>query len=91
MSRFVHALVVLLALWAGAGVMRADESSINVKKDSIPTVDFQKEIQPLLQMKCCRCHGPTNQKADLDLSSQIKVYFTKRSTVARCHRLQRIG
>ena len=69
MSRFVHARVVLLALWAGAGVMRADESSINVKKDSIPTVDFQKEIQPLLQMKCCRCHGPTNQKADLDLST----------------------
>lgn len=68
MSRVVHTLVALLALEAGAGLMRAEDAAIKAQ-DATSTVDFQREIQPILQTKCYGCHGPENQKADLDLST----------------------
>ncbi|MCC7374647.1 MAG: DUF1553 domain-containing protein [Verrucomicrobiales bacterium] len=39
------------------------------------TIDFAKDIRPLLEARCFECHGPTKQKADLRLdrrSSALK-------------------
>src|SRR5436309_119076 len=34
------------------------------------TVDFAKEIQPILQKSCVECHGPDKHKADLRLDGK---------------------
>ncbi|EEF61625.1 c-type cytochrome domain-containing protein, partial [Pedosphaera parvula] len=33
-------------------------------------VDFAKDIQPILQQNCVKCHGPEKQKGDLRLDSK---------------------
>ena len=33
------------------------------------TIDFDKEIKPLLATYCVKCHGPDKQKGDLNLST----------------------
>src|SRR5256886_11413047 len=33
-------------------------------------VDFVKQIQPILQQQCVKCHGPEKQKAKLRLDSK---------------------
>jgi mono/diheme cytochrome c family protein len=52
-------LVAIIAVaGAAAGVTAADK------------VDFVKDIQPVLQQNCIRCHGPEKQKAKLRLDSR---------------------
>ncbi len=52
----------LLWLLAASGSAFADESP-----------EFQKDIRPLLDAKCVRCHGDKVKKADLDLSTPAGV------------------
>ena len=37
-------------------------------------VDFVKDIQPILQESCVKCHGPEKQKGDLRLDSKDAAF-----------------
>ncbi|QVL34104.1 DUF1549 domain-containing protein [Telmatocola sphagniphila] len=50
-------------LWADDNKEKADEKELSFK-----------DILPLLQAKCVRCHGEKIQKAELDLSSPTKIF-----------------
>ena len=41
--------------------------------DDSPAPEFQKDIRPLLDAKCVRCHSGKLKKADLDLSTTVGV------------------
>src|SRR6266446_352694 len=47
--------VSLVANWAASGASK---------------IDFSKEIQPILQQSCVKCHGPEKQKGKLRLDSK---------------------
>src|ERR1700761_3560036 len=38
------------------------------------TVDFVKDIQPIVQDACVKCHGPEKQKGDLRLDSKAAAF-----------------
>src|SRR5262249_61665147 len=38
-----------------------------------PVPSFRDEVRPLLQAKCCRCHGDKGHKADLDLRTPAGI------------------
>jgi cytochrome c553 len=54
-------LLAIIVLSAAAASARADS----------PT--FAKDIKPLLQSKCVKCHGDKTRKADLDLSTSTGI------------------
>ena len=35
-----------------------------------PKVDFRRDILPILEAKCYRCHGETKKEGDLDMTSR---------------------
>jgi cytochrome c len=35
-----------------------------------PKVDFRRDIRPILEAKCYRCHGGTKKEGDLDMTSR---------------------
>jgi mono/diheme cytochrome c family protein len=49
---------------SGATLMRAGAD----------TVDFVKDIQPIFQESCLKCHGPEKQKGDLRLDSKAAAF-----------------
>jgi hypothetical protein len=53
-------LITAMLACAGASRIYADTK-----------VDFAKDIQPLFQQNCIKCHGPEKQKGDLRLDSKV--------------------
>lgn len=51
--------IIVVLLWGLIGSARAQKK-----------VDFAKEIQPIFQQHCVKCHGPEKQKADMRLDSK---------------------
>lgn len=51
--------IAALLAWAGGAAVYADTK-----------VDFVKDIEPLLQKNCVKCHGPEKHKGDLRLDSK---------------------
>src|SRR5262245_60342013 len=49
----------------------ADSSGREDRADSAPS--YQRDIRPLFQAKCLRCHGDRPRKADLDLSTPASI------------------
>jgi len=41
-------------------------------------VDFTKEIRPIFQQNCVKCHGPEKQKAKLRLDSKAAAMKRRR-------------
>jgi len=54
-----------LALSAGVRFARADNATA-----SAPGTSSEKEVMPLLQAKCLRCHGEKKRESGLDLRSR---------------------
>lgn len=54
-----RAVVLLFAMFLHAPLARAGEA-----------IDFRKEIEPILQKHCVRCHGPEKKKSGLVLTSR---------------------
>jgi hypothetical protein len=61
---------VLITL-AGRG---AEPASQAIPPAATRSVDFAKDIQPLLATHCYSCHGPDKQKADLRWDSKASVF-----------------
>ena len=40
-------------------------------------VDFQRDVQPVLERRCVSCHGQSSPAGDLDLSSAATAHFTR--------------
>src|SRR5690349_23734859 len=62
----------LVAFLSGCGaLLGAEEDSLALPPPASRSVDFAKEIQPILAERCYDCHGPDRQEKDLrwDLKS----------------------
>lgn len=64
-------LFVAALAWTGGALMRADAA-----------VDFVKDIQPIFQDSCIKCHGPEKQKGDLRLDSKAAAFKGGKDGVA---------
>lgn len=79
--RILSTTVAALVLATIAGASRADEAWDIQKVDAskLPAVStrkgvtFAKDIQPLFEASCIRCHGEERQKGDLRLDSREAV------------------
>ncbi|HEV7403148.1 MAG TPA: c-type cytochrome domain-containing protein [Chthoniobacteraceae bacterium] len=58
MRSLPQSVLTLIVLVIGGGALRAAEA-----------VDFQREVQPILERACVQCHGPEKQKGKLRLDS----------------------
>lgn len=69
--------LLVLALVSAAGTLKADDkwdiSKIDTSKlppaATTAGVTYEKDIKPLFEASCIRCHGPQRPKADLRLDS----------------------
>ena len=59
------------AILSAVATARADGDGRQNPTSHVPS--FSREIQPILAEHCLKCHGPTTQKADLDLRSPTKM------------------
>ena len=46
----------------------------NLPSQAAATVDFVKDIQPIFQDACLKCHGPEKQKGGLRLDSKAAAF-----------------
>src|SRR4051794_5894976 len=58
--RTSFALMALCALLVGARAFVAQAAEPG--KSSVASVDFVKDVQPILSARCYECHGPEKQK-----------------------------
>jgi hypothetical protein len=73
----IKSTLLLLALAGTATYLRADDkwdiTKIDVSKlppaANTPGVTYAKDIRPIFEASCFRCHGPQRPKADLRLDS----------------------
>src|SRR5581483_10736746 len=64
-------LLVIVAMTVAAAVCEtlcAGDATTDKSKAPAEAPSFQKDIRPLLQAKCARCHNEKARKAELDLS-----------------------
>ena len=61
-------LVSGLALWGGLRAADVDVSKLPPASDKAG-VTFEKDIRPLFEKSCFKCHGPEKQKGDLRLDT----------------------
>jgi hypothetical protein len=71
-------IMTLAGLGALAGLLFAADapSPPDVRKLPLPArgiVDFRRDIQPIFQARCLRCHGPTREKGGLRLDDGVRT------------------
>ncbi|HEY0980988.1 PSD1 and planctomycete cytochrome C domain-containing protein [Schlesneria sp.] len=71
-SVFLYLVVAFCQLWSTAQAVDGAEEAKENKGISTSYL-FERDILPILQQKCCTCHGEKVQKAELNLSSQSGV------------------
>src|SRR4051812_24856398 len=64
--RAAFGLVVGSALVLGSGLARATDAP-ELPPPASRTVEYAKDIRPILAASCYSCHGPEKQKSDLRL------------------------
>ncbi|MCC9601979.1 PSD1 and planctomycete cytochrome C domain-containing protein [Stieleria sp. JC731] len=57
-------LVIVAALTGTCSILHAAE----------PTIDFQKQVQPILAKKCFSCHGPDEAESSLSFASRDEAF-----------------
>ena len=58
-------------LWVMAGW--GQETVVEAQAGPAARIDFVKQVQPLLQARCFKCHGPDNQEGQLRLDASSAV------------------
>ncbi|WP_373649261.1 PSD1 and planctomycete cytochrome C domain-containing protein [Schlesneria sp. DSM 10557] len=69
-------LFVTVTLFSLRGQSPADEPATPVAADSVTNspIDFVRDVQPLLEKSCIRCHGPDKQKGGLRLDVRESAF-----------------
>jgi len=68
--------VVAAVWWSFAGVQPAAAVDSNAAAEPARTINFARDVQPILASKCIRCHGPETHEAGLRLDDR-EVATTK--------------
>ncbi len=66
--------LVLIALGVGAAAFAATHSPKKPKRQKPVPIDFTRQIQPILEAHCYRCHGATKSKAGLRLDTIAGIW-----------------
>src|SRR4051794_38214444 len=83
--RRLRRTVALVAIVAGASALaRLGNSSTSLATPPSPPLAFQKDVRPVLQVTCLKCHNATKHKGDVDLSG-----FTDDKSAARGRKVWR--
>ena len=56
-------------LWLGTLAMAAEEAKPEAGK-----IDFVKQIRPIIEAHCIKCHGPEKQKGKLRLDKKAEIF-----------------
>ena len=70
---------VMAGTIAGIAALALTWTSLLAQKPTVPTtIDFARDIQPILRTHCYECHGPTKQQHGLrlDLRAVAATVFT---------------
>ena len=66
-------LLIIICFAAGSTLIAADKKSVDVSKlppaSDKKGVTYDKDIKPIFQKSCFKCHGPEKQKAKMRLDS----------------------
>ena len=65
--------VALIKAWIDQGA-RWPEEKPAATPDAPKGVDFEKQIWPILEANCVRCHGPEKQKGELRFDQRASVF-----------------
>lgn len=67
-------LALSTALLSASLVLAQGETAGDAQPAQADKIDFQKQIQPILQSTCVKCHGPKKQEGDLRLDLRRHVF-----------------
>ena len=73
---------VVASLLGWACLLAAEQIAVELPPAADIKVDFQRQIQPLLEARCHSCHGAQQQLGGLRLDSREVVWFAKTSFAA---------
>lgn len=73
-DRVTTVVCVLLVILAPSPFAHAQDSSAGVDADSVAKDLFHQTIQPLLDAKCIKCHGPEKEKGGLRLDEKSSAF-----------------
>jgi mono/diheme cytochrome c family protein len=75
-GRTACAALSLAALCLAASIVLADDASPAAKSPAsaaVPTLSFEDDVVPILQVRCFKCHGAETRKAGLDLRRRFTM------------------
>jgi hypothetical protein len=77
------AILLAVFLWGHGSVTRAAEESSS-------SIDFARDVFPILRRSCLDCHGPSRQEGGLRLDDRESAEWTVRGDVAESELLRRV-
>ncbi|MFP6907234.1 MAG: SUMF1/EgtB/PvdO family nonheme iron enzyme [Verrucomicrobiota bacterium] len=64
----------MLKDWIAGGAEWPDGATLRVRKRLPEIVDFVKHVQPIVEIKCVKCHWPEKTKGKLQLHTKAKAF-----------------
>ena len=66
---YFGAFLFLLTIFAGVFLFRPESSDVTRNRDVSSVMDYEKDIQPILNKRCVACHGCYSAPCQVKLSS----------------------